>query len=285
MKMRDTDIRVCRFEKTRVSFGPGLLLTLLVCMGPGQHVSAQQSGTSTLVANAPLSTEQIVGNLVAMNLGRAHALHAYHEIRTYHLEYEGFPGNRTAEILVDVKYQSPGTKEFTILSPTGSKVIIDKVFEKLMQAEKEALAAEAQRRSALNGDNYEFTLAGYETTPAGSMYILVVQPRTKNKFLYRGRIWVDAKDFAVTRLEAEPAKNPSFWIRSSEIKQSYMKVNDFWLPERNHSVTTVRLGGHAELTIQHNSYQITNADPVSSLPTLETRSADAGRPQRAGNYK
>lgn len=32
------------------------------------------------------------------------------------------------------------------------------------------------------------------------------------------------KDYAVTRLEAEPAKNPSFWTKTSEIERSYKKV-------------------------------------------------------------
>jgi hypothetical protein len=214
-----------------------------------------------------------------MNLERAQALHAYHGSRIYRVEYHGFPGTRSAEMLVDVKYQSPGTKEFTILSSTGSRMIIGKVFEKLMQAEKDALAAKSQRRSALNSDNYRFTLVGYESTPSGSMYVLMVKPRTKNKFLYRGRIWVDARDFAVTRLEAQPATNPSFWTRDTKIEEVYMKVSDFWLPAFNQSISTIRFGGRAELTIQFKDYQITNADPVSSLPPLETRSANTGGAQ------
>jgi hypothetical protein len=168
-------------------------------------------------------------------------------------------------MVVDLKYQSPGTKEFKIRSSTGSKMIIGTVFKKLLQAEQEALGAEAQRRTALNRDNYDFTLVGYHSEPFGSMYILDVKPRTKGKFLYRGRIWVEAEDFAVTRLEAQPAKNPSFWTKHSEIDEVYMKVGDFWLPARNHSITTIRLGGLAVLTIQYKNYEITSADAVSSL--------------------
>jgi hypothetical protein len=149
-------------------------------------------------------------------------------------------------------------------------MIIDKVFKKLLQAEKEALAAEAQRRIALNGDNYDFILAGYDSTPFGSVYVLVVEPRTKDKFLYRGRIWVDARDFAVVRLEAEPAKNPSFWTKTAEIVQTYMKVSDFWLPAHNHSVTAIRVGGRAELTIDYKGYEITSAGPMSSVLTLRS---------------
>ncbi len=71
---------------------------------------------------------------------------------------------------------------------------------------------------------------GYESGSSGATYVLKVEPLTKDKFLYRGRIWVDAEDFAVVRLEAEPAKNPSFWIKNTAVEQVYAKVNDFWLP-------------------------------------------------------
>ena len=67
-----------------------------------------------------------------MNLERAPALRAYQGTRIYRAEYRGFPGTRSAEMVVDVKYQSPATKEFTVQSATGSKLIIDKVFKKLL---------------------------------------------------------------------------------------------------------------------------------------------------------
>jgi hypothetical protein len=138
----------------------------------------------------------------------------------------GFPTNRTAEIAVSIKYVS-GKKQFVIESSSRSGLIIDKVLKKLLEAEAEATDVDSQRRSALTDDNYRFTLIGYEGgTPEGT-YVLRVEPRTEGKFLYRGRIWVDGKDFAVVRLEAEPAKSPSFWIRKAEILQRYKKVGNF----------------------------------------------------------
>ena len=133
------------------------------------------------------------------------------------------------------------------------------MFKKLLQSEKEALEAENLRRTALNEENYVFTLLDYEITSAGSRYVLSVEPRRKDKFLYSGRIWVDAEDFAVVRIEAEPAKNPSFWTKSTKIEHRYVKVNSFWLPAQNHSLTTVRFGGHADLTIDYQDYQVTPA--------------------------
>jgi hypothetical protein len=250
--------RACRFG------APTILLMLLVWQW---HPASAQQPDSVPVSPTTLTGEQVVHNLVQMNLQRVQALHAYQGARTYRIEYKGFPGDRSAEMGVKVKCLSPGKREFVIQSTSGSKLIIERVLKKLLEAEEEQLDPEIQRRSALNEDNYRFTLIGFENTPAGSRYMLSVEPIRKDKFLYRGRIWVDAGDFAVVRVEAEPAKNPSLWIKQTDIVQVYAKVNDFWLPAYNHSATAVRLGGHADLTIEYKAYEITNASQVSGLPT------------------
>jgi outer membrane lipoprotein-sorting protein len=241
-----------------------LALLLLACMDLQLPATAQSQ-----TVRAPLSAEQVVQNLVCVNAERAQALRSYQGKRIYRLEYHGFAGTRNAEMVVDVKYQSPGTKEFIIESETGSKLLIERVFKKLLQSEKEALEAENLRRTALDEENYVFTLEGYESTSTGSMYVLSVEPRRKDKFLYSGRIWVDGEDFAVVRIEAEPAKNPSFWTKSTKIEHRYVKVNDFWLPAQNRSLTSVRLGGRADLTIDYMDYQVTPA----SLPGKLNRAA------------
>ncbi len=231
MKLCKADIRACSSTKTQALLSPVLLILLtLFCMGLRQSAGAQARGTPVSVANIPLTTQQVVQKLVERNLERAQALHAYQGTRIYRVKYRGFPGSRDAEMIVDVKYRAPGTKEFTIRSATGAKLIIDRVFRKLLEAEQAATAADIQGRTALNNDNYDFTMVGYESTPFGSMYVLRVEPRTKDKFLYRGRIWVDSEDFAVIRLQGEPTKNPSIWTKDSELEQVYMKVSDFWLP-------------------------------------------------------
>ena len=248
--------------------GSRLLVLLLMIPTVLLHsTSGQQPDMAPALNHAPLAAEQVVQNLVQMNLHRLQALHAYQGSRTYRVEYRGFPSNRTAGMVVNVKYVS-GKKQFVVESTTGSALILDRVLKKLLEAEAEATDEEGQRRSALTEENYRFTLVGYETGASGATYVLKVEPRTPGKFLYRGRIWVDGQDFAVARLEAEPAKNPSFWTKKTEIVQQYMKVGDFWLPERNHTLTAIRLGGRAELTIEYKNYEITSASRVSSLSML-----------------
>ena len=67
---------------------------------------------------------------------------------------------------------------------------------------------------------------------------------------------MDAADFAVVKIDAEPAKNPSVWISRTEINFTNAKTGDFWLPEQNRSETKVRIGGTAVLTIVYGPYQV-----------------------------
>jgi hypothetical protein len=237
------------------------ILSLLIGLAARQ-VTAEASDSNAASPIPLLSAEEIVTKMVERNLERARALGAYQGTRVYRLEYRGFPGSRSAEMIVDVKYRSPGTKEFSIRSEKGSKLIIERIFKRVLQTEKEALSEQNQSRVALDQNNYQFTLVGYENTPTGPSYILSVEPRIDNKLLYRGRIWVDAEDFAVVRIEAVPARNPSFWTKETRIEQVYARVGNFWLPLSNRSSSDIRLGGHASFTIDYQDYQITAARPV-----------------------
>ena len=104
--------------------------------------------------------------------------------------------------------------------------------------------------------NYRFHLAGSENVAGRASYVLDVEPVTASKFLYRGKIWVDSADFAVVKMETEPAKNPSFWIARTLIHSTSAKVSGFWLPAELRSETKVRIGGTAVLTIDYGTYAV-----------------------------
>src|SRR5579859_4319329 len=121
-------------------------LALLLC---ACHLATAQASPGNLTA------EQVVNNLVQHNLQRASALHSYQSTRSYRIEYRGFPSSRSAEMVVDVKYRAPYTKEFTVRSESGSKILVEKVLRRLLQSEQEAQNDENQSHIALNNENYK----------------------------------------------------------------------------------------------------------------------------------
>jgi hypothetical protein len=179
------------------------------------------------------------------------------------LRYTGFPSTLGAEMQVKVSYAAPGTKEFTIESESGSKLILNRVFHRLLESEKESGSDEANRTAvALAPSNYRFSLLGCAPGDGRSQYVMRVEPLHDTKYLYRGKVWIDTTDFAVTRIEAQPAKNPSFWTKRTEIHHEYQKVGEFYLPVLNQTVTDVRLGGKAVLTIRYLDYKLSVAESL-----------------------
>jgi hypothetical protein len=208
-----------------------------------------------------LGADQVVQRLMEKNKERADTLQHYIGRRSYRLEYRGFPASADATMEVEVNFDAPATKRFTIVNATGSKLIQNRVFHRLLESEEQAGDSSNRQHTELGPDNYTFSLAGTE----GTNYVLNVEPKEDSRFLYRGKIWVDARDFAVTRIEAQPARNPSFWTTKSLIHHTYQKVdNGFYLPKENKTVTSVRMGGVATLTIEYDSYQVTVAKPIAS---------------------
>jgi hypothetical protein len=228
------------------------------------------------ITTAPLSADQVVDNLIRRDEERTQALRHSESTRVYRLSYRGFPSDRDAEMTVDAVFDSPSSKSFKIISQSGSKLIIERVFKRLLDSEKEAIEPEMHARMLLNRDNYNIAMVGFEAPGPNSsdksgQYVLAVDPKERSKYVYRGKVWVDATDFAVTRIDAEPALSPSFWTKKNEIHHEYMKVQNFWLPRRNESISYIRLGGRATLTIEYNDYHV-----IDSRLSPKTAKASSG---------
>jgi hypothetical protein len=227
-------------------------LTTLVWIAGGTVQLCAADASST----APnLSADVIVQKLVAANARRAEALRGYRSNRVYNVDYHGFLGSHQARLQVEASYTAPDKKDFTVISQSGSKLLINRVLLKLLESEKEAV--QNRQNTELSPLNYDFTLLGTEHQPTGDLYMLSVKPHVNSKFLYVGKIWVDARDFAVVHMEGEPAKNPSLWVSHVKIEYRWAKFGGFWLPVHNESVTQVRMGGKAILTIDYTDYQVT----------------------------
>jgi hypothetical protein len=211
-----------------------------------------------------LAGADVVARLMSRNAARTRDLLSFQATRDYQLHYTGFPSSLAAEMQVKVSYTAPGTKQFTIESESGSKLILSRVLHRLLESEKESGSDEANRTAvALTTANYTFSLLGCAPGGGRPRYVMQVEPLHASKYLYRGTVWIDATDFAVTRIEAQPAKNPSFWTKRTLIDHEYQNVDGFYLPALNRTVTDVRLGGKAVLTIRYQDYKLSAAENVA----------------------
>jgi hypothetical protein len=218
--------------------------------------------TATITSAKPaLTSGEIVDEMLRHNQARAEGLKHYQSVRHYEVEYKGYSARVGAKLVVEANYDAGSGKTFHIVSQSGNSLLIDKVLKRLLESEKDA--DKDKSSTALTPANYKFRLSGIEIVAGRPAYMLEVEPLIDNKYLYRGKIWVDAADFAVAKIAAAPAKNPSFWISSTAISHEYIKTDGFWLPAQNRSETRVRVGGTAVLTIDYGTYQVVPESPVA----------------------
>ena len=208
------------------------------------------------------SADEVVAQMIEHENQRLATFEGYTAARRYVLENPRH--HKRAEMLVKVKCLDNGSKQFQTVSEAGWGIARNHVFPKLLESESEASQPEIRERSRITPENYSFQMIGRDDIDQRPAYVIAIAPKTQNKYLIEGRIWVDVDEYAIVRIEGKPAKNPSFWIKSVHFVHTYQKSGMFWLPVSDHSVTDTRILGATELTIKYFDYA-PNAIRLSAL--------------------
>jgi outer membrane lipoprotein-sorting protein len=238
-----------------------LLLVSLLLLAGSSAVAAEDSGT-------PLTAEQIVVRMAAHDLQRQSSVEGYAGMRRYVLENNKF--HKRAEMLVKVKGDQDGTKHFEVVSEDGWNAAQKHVFSKMLESESETSRPEIRASAKLTPENYDFELVGTEDLSGRPSYVLEIRPKRNEKNLFRGRIWVDAEDYALARAEGNPAKKPSFWTKSIHFVQVYQKSGSLWFPLSTRSVTEAHLFGTTDVNIDYFEYSPQRqASPEIALVSAE----------------
>jgi hypothetical protein len=198
------------------------------------------------------SVDDVVANMMERDNQRQAALHGYTAARHYILENPRH--HKRAEMLVSVKVMDNGSKQFETVSATGWGAARHHVFPRLLESESEASLPDVRERSRITPENYSFKMIGKDYINQRPAYVIAIAPKTPNKYLVEGRIWVDADEYAIVRIEGKPARNPSFWIKSVHFVHTYQKSGSFWFPLSDRSVTEARFLGATDLTIEYFDY-------------------------------
>jgi len=199
----------------------------------------------------PTATE-IVTRMGSRDLQRQVSMGGYAGMRRYVLDNQNL--HKRAEMLVQVQGDPDGAKHFEVVSEEGWKAAHKHVLHKMLESESETSRPEMRASTKLNLDNYDFEVIGTEMLADRPAYVLETHPKRNEKYLFRGRIWVDAEDYALVRAEGSPAKNPSFWTKSTHFVQICQKNGPLWFPRSTRSVTEARIFGTTDVNIEYFDY-------------------------------
>jgi hypothetical protein len=231
-------------------------------------------------ANAA-STAAAMGTTVACMAKAAVQNQTHTRSYTVTREYELFGQKRDktrSRVIADVTFQPPDSKNYRIQGTEGSAIGEEIV---RLVLEREAAVAKDRGASDISEGNYSFQFLREEVTGGQRCYVLQLLPKRKDKNLLRGTIWVDADTYLVRRIEGEPQKSPSWWLRDLHIVFVYAQVGGMWLPTSSEFTAKVRLVGVSTMLAHDLGYSYSQLAGAGTLPA--TRNAQVPQQRITGS--
>jgi len=187
--------------------------------------------------NATPDAQSIVGRMLRTQQENKARVHPFTVKRGYLLLDK--QEQQKAQVVANITVLPQDSKYYNIESSSGG--MGEKVLRDVLTKETEP-PRDAQRK-ALSPENYDFQLLGNEIVDGRRCFLLSMSPKREEKDLLRGKIWVDAENYNIRRVEGSPAKNPSWWIHDLHILMSFAEVDGMWLRTFTHAVANVRFKG------------------------------------------
>lgn len=223
------------------------------------HAQLNPQGQTDLAAPLePLrngvTASQIFDELLAHNALRAAKLLNYTALRTY--QVVDLKGKVHAEEIGQMEYRAPDQKNFVVRSERGSALVRRMALHALISSEIETTSGKQHHDSAISPANYTLDLLGEQQLGPYHCFVAQAIPKRRDQYLFEGKVWIEADDYAVVRIEGHPAKKLSFWIQRADFVRQYQKIESFWLPQKDMTFVDVRLYGKKVLTIDHYDYSV-----------------------------
>lgn len=221
------------------------------------YASAAEPNAQSVSSPPDLAT--LIQNIT--NAQFANRLHVkpYSVVREYKVFEAGAEHPRT-QVVARVSFLPPDQKSYEIDRSTGG--IGGNVIRHIL--DHEVNVARDPRELFVSGDNYKFEYLGEDVLDGQPCYKLRISSKHDRKELLNGAIWVDKANYRILRMEGEPAKSPSFWVKDVHIVLEFRDVAGMWLQNATHATAHVRFGGEYNVTSQDLNYAVGSAVAVNS---------------------
>ena len=176
---------------------------------------------------------------------------------------------QSGEYELERHYVAPRTLEFKAVRFSGDKFVKTGVINHLLQSEVDHLQKDDLSLTALTPANYKFSYKGGSDVDGHVVHVFQVKPRKQRAGLFKGRVYLDAYNGSLVRVEGSVVKSPSFFVKNVEFVQDYTDVSGFTFPAHVHSEARARIVGRAVVDIYQRNYQPI-ASPVQARQQIPT---------------
>jgi len=194
--------------------------------------------------------KHIIQRMEEAQLQNRQQVRPYSVTRDY-LLYGSEPDHIKGHIVAKVNFLPPNQKSYDIAESTGG--FQEKVVRRVLDHEVDV--TRDPQDTWLTSRNYNFELLGEQQLNGRRCYLPRSHPKRSDKNLMKANIWVDAASFRILRLDGEPNKNPSFWIKDVHITLDFGDVSGMWLQTHTQATARVRFAGDYKMYSRDMRYE------------------------------
>jgi hypothetical protein len=215
------------------------------------------SGVVTAIAQ-PQDQAAVIRQVDAAVAARVDNVLGFTDVEHYSVYRSGDETHPVAEMNVRDTYKKGVGKEFTVLSQSGSGIILRFGLKPLINNDVTINLPGNVEKSWFTSANYEMKLkpGGVERINGRDCYVLDLTPRGEAPNLIIGTLWADAKDGSLVQIEGVSSKSPSAFAGTTRVMRQYTNISGFAMAMHARAESTSMLFGQTVIMIDYSNYQL-----------------------------
>ncbi len=209
-------------------------------------------------AQQPLDIGTVVRGVDASVKSRIDRLAGYTATEHYAVFRGKDEAHPAAEMLVKTTYNKQNGKSYEILSQSGSSLWRNEVLRTLLDNEKRMSQPGNVGAALIDSANYEMTLDAHprDSLNGRECLVLDITPRRNSEYLFKGKLWVDAQDFAIVQLQGTASKSAFFLASAAEVSRQYEELDALPMATHAQAISGSALLGRTVVKIDYSNYQL-----------------------------
>ncbi len=189
---------------------------------------------------------------------RADQVLSFTDVEHYAVYRGGDETHPAAEMTVRDTYKQGAGKTYTVLSESGSSILLHFGLKPLLENEQSINQPGNVEKSWFDSANYNMKLksAAVQKLNGRDCYALDINPKGQAPNLIIGTMWVDVGDGTLVQIEGVASKNPSAFSGTTHMMRQYTNINGYSMAIHARAESDSPLFGDTVVTIDYSDYKL-----------------------------
>jgi hypothetical protein len=163
-----------------------------------------------------------------------------------------------AEMTVRDTYKKGVGKSYTVLSESGSSLVLRVGLKPLLQNETNINLPGNVEKSWFNSANFKMRLKSttIQKLNGRDCSALLITPKQKAPNMIDGTLWVAARDGSVVQIEGVASRSPSIFAGTTHMMRQYANINGFPMATHARAESDSVLFGRTVVTVDYSDYKL-----------------------------